>query len=87
MSYDFIFGEWQENAKESMDINKPLHSMFLFEDKAYKNWWMSNQVSIIVFEIEHTHWLLGSHDLKSVSRWLTQRRNFNTAINFVIYNG
>ena len=22
MSYDFILGEWQENAKESMDINK-----------------------------------------------------------------
>ena len=30
MSNDFILGEWQENAKESMDINKPLDSMFLF---------------------------------------------------------
>ena len=53
MSYDFILGEWQENVKESMDINKLLDSMFLFEDKAYENWWISNQVSIIVFEIEH----------------------------------
>jgi hypothetical protein len=34
MSYDFILGESQENVKESMDINKPLDSMFLFEDKA-----------------------------------------------------
>jgi hypothetical protein len=49
MSYDFIMGEWQENAKESMDINKSLDSIFLFEDKAY----MSNQVPIIVFEIEY----------------------------------
>ena len=64
MSYDFIFGEWQKNAKESMDMNKPLDSMFLFEDKAYENWWMSNQVSIIVFEIQHPSWLFGSHDLK-----------------------
>ena len=23
MFYDFIFGDWQENAKESIDINKP----------------------------------------------------------------
>ena len=38
MSYDFIFGEWQKNAKESMDMNKPLDSIFLFEDKAYENW-------------------------------------------------
>ena len=38
MSYDFILGEWQENAKESMDINKPFDSMFLFEDKAYEIW-------------------------------------------------
>ena len=38
MSYDFILGEWQENTKESMDINKPLNSMFLFEDKTYENW-------------------------------------------------
>jgi hypothetical protein len=38
MSYDFILGEWQENAKESMDTHKPLDSMFLFEDKAYENW-------------------------------------------------
>jgi hypothetical protein len=60
MSYDFIFGEWQESAKESMDMNKPLDSMFLFEDKAYENWWMSNQVSIIVFEIEHPFWICGS---------------------------
>ena len=36
MSYDFILGEWQENAKESMYINKPLDSIFLFEDKAYE---------------------------------------------------
>ena len=64
MSYDFILGEWQENAKESMDINKPLDLMFLSEDKAYENWWMSNQVSIIVFEIQHPSWLFGSHDLK-----------------------
>ena len=28
MTYDFILGEWQENAKESMDINKSLDSMF-----------------------------------------------------------
>ena len=28
MSYDFILEEWQENAKESMDINKSLDSMF-----------------------------------------------------------
>ena len=42
MSYDFILGECQENAKESMDINKPLDLMFLSEDKAYENWWMSN---------------------------------------------
>ena len=45
MSYDFIFGEWQKSAKESLS--------FLFEDEAYKKWWTSNQVSIIVFEIEH----------------------------------
>ena len=38
MSYDFIHGKWQENAKESMNINKPLDSMFLFEDKTYENW-------------------------------------------------
>ena len=38
MSYDCIFEEWQENTKESMDINKPLNSMFLFEDKTYENW-------------------------------------------------
>ena len=38
MSYDFIFGEWQKNAKESMDMNKPLDSIFLFEDKGYENW-------------------------------------------------
>ena len=42
MCYDFIFGEWQESTKESMDINKLLDSMFLFEDKAYENWWMTN---------------------------------------------
>ena len=48
MSYDFILGEWQENVKESMDINKPLDSMFLFENKAYENWWMSNQVSMFL---------------------------------------
>jgi hypothetical protein len=45
MSFDFILGEWKKSAKESLS--------FLFEDKAYENWWMSNQVSIIVFEIEH----------------------------------
>ena len=38
MSYDFILGECQENAKESMDTHKPLDSMYLFEDKAYENW-------------------------------------------------
>ena len=38
ISYDFIFEKQQENAKESMDINKPLDSMFLFEDRAYENW-------------------------------------------------
>jgi hypothetical protein len=42
MSNDFILGEWQENAKESIDINKPLDLMFLFENKIYENWWMSN---------------------------------------------
>ena len=36
MSYDFILGEWQENAKESMDIKKPLDSIFLFENKSYE---------------------------------------------------
>ena len=75
MSYDFIFGEWQKNAKESMDMNKPLDSMFLFEDKAYENWWLSNQVSIIVFEIEHPLWICGSHNLKSLLKWLTKFRN------------
>ena len=64
MSYDFIFREWQESTKESMDINKPLDSMFLFEDKTYENWWMTNQFSMNVFEIEYPHWLLGSHDLQ-----------------------
>ena len=64
MSYNFILGEWQENAKKLMDINKPLDSMFLFEDKAYENWWMSNPVSIIVFEIEHPLWICESHNLK-----------------------
>ena len=64
MSYDFILGERQENVKESMNINKPLDSMFLFENKVYENWWMSNQVSIIVFEIEHPLWICGSHNLK-----------------------
>ena len=44
--------------------NKPLDSMVLFEDKAYENWWMSNQVSIIIFEIEHALWICGSHYLK-----------------------
>jgi hypothetical protein len=38
MFYDFILGEWQENTKESMNINKPLDSKFLFEDKAYEIW-------------------------------------------------
>jgi hypothetical protein len=37
ISYDFILREWQENTKESIDINKLLDSMFLFEDKAYEN--------------------------------------------------
>jgi hypothetical protein len=77
MFYNFILGEWQENAKESMDINKLLDLIFLFEDKAYENWWMSNQVSIIVFEIEHPFWLFGSHDLKAFSKWLLQFKNYN----------
>ncbi len=64
MSYDFILGEQQETTKESIDINKPLDSMFLFEGKAYEIWQMSNQVSIIVFEIEHPLWICGSHNLK-----------------------
>ena len=38
--------------------------MFLFEDKTYENWWISNQVSIIVFEIEHPLWIRRSHNLK-----------------------
>jgi hypothetical protein len=30
MSYYFILTEWQEIAKESMELNKPLDLMFLF---------------------------------------------------------
>ena len=75
MSYDFIHGKWQENAKESMNINKPLDSMFLFEDKTYENWWMSNQFSIIVFEIEHLLWTCGSHNLKILLKWLIKFGN------------
>ena len=82
MSYDFILGEWQENAKESMDINKSLDSMFLFEDKAYENWWMSNQVSIIVFEIEHPLWICGSHNLKLLLKWLIKFKNLIISTNF-----
>ena len=82
ISYDFIFGEWQENAKKSMDINKPLYSIFLFEDKAYENWWMSNQVSIIVFEIEHPLWIYGSHNLKILLKWLIKFKNLIIPTNF-----
>jgi hypothetical protein len=77
MSYDFIFGERQKIAKESMDMNKQLDLIFLFEDKAYENWWMSNQVFIIVFEIQHPSWLFGSHDLKVFSKWLLQLKKYN----------
>ena len=77
MSYDFILGEWQENVKESMNINKPLDSMFLFENKVYENWWMSNQVSIYVFEIECSQWLFGSQDFELFSRWLVGVRTYN----------
>ena len=82
MSYDFILGEWKENAKESMDINKPLDLMFLSEDKAYENWWMSNQVSIIVFEIEHPLWICGSHNLKLLLKWLIKFKNLIISTNF-----
>jgi hypothetical protein len=82
MSYDFILGEYQENAKKSMDINKPLDSIFLFEDKTYKNWWMSNQVSIIVFEIEHLLWICGSHNLKILLKWLIKFKNLIIPTNF-----
>jgi hypothetical protein len=71
MSYDFIFGEWQESAKKSLS--------FLFIDKAYEKWWMTNQFSNNVFEIEHPHWLLGSHDLKIYSKWLLQLKDYNNA--------
>ena len=68
-----------------MDINKPLDLMFLFEDKAYENWWMTNQFSMNFFEIEYPHWLLGSHDLKSYSKWLLQLKDYNiTKENFAI---
>ena len=36
---------------------------------------MSNQVSIIVFEIEHPLWIRGSHNLKILLKWLTKFRN------------
>jgi hypothetical protein len=82
MSYDFIFGEWQENAKESININKSLDSMFLFEDKAYENWWISNQVSIIVFEIENPSWIYGSHNFKILLKWLIKFKNLIIPTNF-----
>jgi hypothetical protein len=62
MSYNFILGEWQKSAKKSLS--------FLFEDKVYENWWMSNQVSIIVFKIKHPLWICGSHNLKILLKWL-----------------
>jgi hypothetical protein len=52
---------------------------FLFKDKAYEKWWMTNQFSNNVFEIEHPHWLLGSHDLKIYSKWLLQLKDYNNA--------
>ena len=86
MSYDFTLGEWQKNAKESMDINKPLDSMLLFEDKAYENWWMSNQISIIVFEIEHLLWICGSHNLKILLKLLIKLKNLIINTNqFLLY--
>ena len=79
MSYDFILGKCQ---KKSMDINKLLDSMFLFEDKAYENWWMSNQVSIIVFEIEHPLWICISQNLKILLKWLIKFKNLIIPTNF-----
>ena len=42
---------------------------------------MSNQVPSNVFEIKHSYWILGSHDLKVFSRWLVQLRFYNDARN------
>jgi hypothetical protein len=69
MSYDFIFEEWQESVKESLS--------FLFEDKTYEKWWMTNQFSIYVFEIKHPHWLFGSHDLEVFSKLLLQLQAYS----------
>ena len=49
--------------------------MFLFEKKAYENWWMLDQVSIIFFEIEHRLWICGSHNLKILLKWLIKFKN------------
>ena len=53
-------------------VQKPLNSMFLFEDKSYEKLWMTNQIhsNAHIFENEHPHWLLGSHDLKAFSKWM-----------------
>ena len=56
--------------------------MFLFEDKTYENWWMSNQVSIIVFEIEHPLCICGSHNLKILLKWLIKLKNLIIPTNF-----
>ena len=40
---------------------------------------MTNQFSNNVFEIEHPHWLLGSHDIKIYSKWLLQLKDYNNA--------
>ena len=66
-----VFSEWL--------VQKPQDSTFLFEDKTYQKLWMTNQVSFNahMFENEHPHCLLGSHDLKVFSKWLVQMRNYN----------
>ena len=70
-----VFSKWL--------VQKPLNSIFLFEDKSYEKLWMTNQISFNahIFENEHSHWLLGSHDLKAFSKWLVQLRFYNDAKN------
>jgi hypothetical protein len=68
-----VFSKWL--------VQKPLNSMFLFEDKSYEKLWMTDEISsnAHIFENEHPHWLLGSHDLKTFSNWLVQLRFYNNA--------
>jgi hypothetical protein len=79
----WLFGSHDLKVFSKWLVQKPLNSMFLFEDKSYEKLWMTNQISsnAHIFENEHPHWLLGSHDLKVFSKWLVQLRFYNDAKN------